>query len=222
MQIKNKKNPLDRTNLETYTTSQLLELADEYGIDIPEELNRRFIIGELLEVAKELDEDKKETIVITDSVVENAELPEGYNETMIDVILRNPISLYVYWDFSDIKLRELSENQTPVELKVCFFEDAESEQSTDTFNIQIDLESKNQYIIIPGGKKYVRVDLLCASENERDSVLAVSRRVAIPQGNETLLNARPGMDLKMNEIMKLSGTQELLKDHFNSHRQSFY
>ena len=38
------KNRLSRNHLETLTSSQLIELADEYGIDIPDDLNRRFII----------------------------------------------------------------------------------------------------------------------------------------------------------------------------------
>ena len=47
---------LSRAHLETLPTADLIALADEYGIDIPENLNRRFIIGELLEAAEEWNE----------------------------------------------------------------------------------------------------------------------------------------------------------------------
>ena len=47
-------NFLSRTYLETLSTADLISLADDYGIDIPDDLNRRFIIGELLEFADEL------------------------------------------------------------------------------------------------------------------------------------------------------------------------
>jgi len=37
--------PLSRAYLESLSTSDLVSLAEEYGIDVPEGLNRRFIIG---------------------------------------------------------------------------------------------------------------------------------------------------------------------------------
>ena len=104
------KNKLSRSHLETLTSSQLIELADEYGIDIPDDLNRRFIIVELLEVAKEIDENLnyKETIKETDEAANLVtELPEGYNETKIDILLRNPVSIFVYWDFSETLYKQL-------------------------------------------------------------------------------------------------------------------
>ena len=55
-----------RSYLERLSTSDLISLADEYGIDIPEDLNRRFIIGELLEATEELNEDKKKRCMETE------------------------------------------------------------------------------------------------------------------------------------------------------------
>lgn len=42
------------SHLATLSTADLLSLADEFGIDIPENLNRSFVIRELLETAEEL------------------------------------------------------------------------------------------------------------------------------------------------------------------------
>ena len=53
MKNNDKQKNLSRGHLETLTSSQLIALADEYGIDIPDDLNRQFIIAELLEFAKE-------------------------------------------------------------------------------------------------------------------------------------------------------------------------
>ena len=50
-------NMLSRPYLESLTSAQLFELAEQYGIDIPPDLNRRFIIGELLE---ELESERNE------------------------------------------------------------------------------------------------------------------------------------------------------------------
>lgn len=223
--ISEQKKDLSRSNLETLTSSQLIELADEYGIDIPDNLNRQFIIVELLEVAKEIDENSnyKETITVTDASPDQMpqELPSSYNETKIDVILRNPVSLFVFWDFSEVQLKQLNAVKTPVHLQVAFFEDAESEKPEDTFDIQIDIEDREQYILIPGGKKYVRVDLMQNSASSLDSVLAVSQRVPIPQCSEEYRNFQPGADYKIKAIQELSGLKTILKNHYNNYRQSF-
>ena len=49
--------PISLSYLETLSTADLLELAEEYDLDIPEQLNRRFIISELLEIADELNDE---------------------------------------------------------------------------------------------------------------------------------------------------------------------
>ena len=42
--------PMNRASLEKLSFSDLVQLADEYGVDVPEDLDRRFLIAELLEL----------------------------------------------------------------------------------------------------------------------------------------------------------------------------
>ena len=216
---------LSRNTLETLTSSQLIDLADEYGIDIPDNLNRQFIIEELIEVAKEIDENSnyKETIKVSDDAVNTiaTELPESYNETKIDVMLRNPVSLFVYWDFSEVQLKQLKLNKISIYLQISFFDSMEAEKPEDTFEIQINIEDREQYILIPGGKKFVRVDLMQNTTSSMDAVLAVSSRLSIPQGSEEFMNFHPGENLKIKPILELSGIKTVLKNHYNNYRQSF-
>ena len=216
---------LSRGHLETLTSSKLIALADEYGIDIPDDLNRQFIIAELLEFAKENAENSKykETIKIEENgqAELSKDLPKGYNETKINVLLRNPVSLFVYWDFSEVLYKQLTVSKTPVFLKVCFFDEETSEKPEDTFDIQINFEDREQYILIPGGKKYVRVDLMQDRENVLDSVLAVSARLEIPQGSEEFRNFTPGKEQDFKPVLELSGIKSMLKNHYNNYRQSF-
>ncbi len=216
---------LSRNTLETLTSSQLIDLADEYGIDIPDNLNRQFIIEELIEVAKEIDENSnyKETIKVSDDAVNTiaTELPESYNETKIDVMLRNPVSLFVYWDFSEVQLKQLKSNKISIYLQISFFDSMEAEKPEDTFEIQINIEDREQYILIPGGKKFVRVDLMQNITSSMDAVLAVSSRLSIPQGSEEFMNFHPGENLKIKPILELSGIKTVLKNHYNNYRQSF-
>lgn len=216
---------LSRNTLETLTSSQLIDLADEYGIDIPDNLNRQFIIEELIEVAKEIDENSnyKETIKVSDDAVNTiaTELPESYNETKIDVMLRNPVSLFVYWDFSEVQLKQLKSNKISIYLQISFFDSMEAEKPEDTFEIQINIEDREQYILIPGGKKFVRVDLMQNTTSSMDAVLAISSRLSIPQGSEEFMNFHPGENLKIKPILELSGIKTVLKNHYNNYRQSF-
>ena len=216
---------LSRNTLDTLTSSQLIDLADEYGIDIPDNLNRQFIIEELIEVAKEIDENSnyKETIKVSDDAVNTiaTELPESYNETKIDVMLRNPVSLFVYWDFSEVQLKQLKSNKISIYLQISFFDSMEAEKPEDTFEIQINIEDREQYILIPGGKKFVRVDLMQNTTSSMDAVLAVSSRLSIPQGSEEFMNFHPGENLKIKPILELSGIKTVLKNHYNNYRQSF-
>jgi len=224
MKKKIEQKDLTRNTLETLTSSQLIELADEYGIDIPDDLNRQFIIVEILEAAKDLADNfyYKETIKESDGAGELAtELPESYNETKIDIMLRNPVSLFVYWDFSESQLKQINSSRTSVYLQVSFFDDLNEEKPQDSFDIQIDYEDREQYILIPGGKKFVRVDLMQNTSNAMDAVLAVSSRLAIPELSEEFRNFQPGEELKIKPVLELSGIKTMLKNHYNNYRQSF-
>ena len=96
---------LSRAYLETLSSADLFALADEYGIDVPENLTRRFLIGELLDVAEELVQERLgDDMAISDDAAISTELPESFNETQIDVVLRNPVWAYVYWDISASEL----------------------------------------------------------------------------------------------------------------------
>ena len=136
-------------------------------------------------------------------------------------MLRNPVSLFVYWDFSESQLKQINSSRTSVYLQVSFFDDLNDEKPQDSFDIQIDYEDREQYILIPGGKKFVRVDLMQNTSNAMDAVLAVSSRLAIPELSEEFRNFQPGEELKIKPILELSGIKTMLKNHYNNYRQSF-
>ena len=216
---------LTRAKLESLSSVELLEIADEYGIDAPDDLNRQFVIGDLLELAAELDQgaNVKETIVLSDGEEETINvntLPETYNETKISAALRNPISLFVWWDLSEWTLKKLRADRSSLRLAVCFFEQLSDEKPADMFDIQISINDRDQYVIIPGQRKIVRVDLVSESLGQKD-VLARSEKIVLPKGG-AIMSAKPGEKLGASKIMELSGASELLRQHYNIYRQSFY
>ena len=218
---------LSRQYLESISTADLISLADDYGIDIPDNLNRRFIIGELLDVADEMENERKadSTVQIkqTSDDVPAETLPQSYNETQICAILRNPVWAFVFWDIKEADLKMLHSDSSVVSLflHISFFDSAEMTKNVDSFDIQISMNDREQYVLIPGGKRFFTIELAYSTHAGLASVLALTKCIEIPVGNEALASMRPGMEMKMSPIMKLSGMETLLHDHYNNHRQSF-
>jgi len=102
--------PGTRAYLESLTTSELIKMADNWGIDIPPDLDRIFIIEELLEISSEDATEAAETAAVSsnESVVpgesritdsdESAPLPRQYNITFIEVMIRDPLWAFVFWE----------------------------------------------------------------------------------------------------------------------------
>lgn len=214
---------LTRAKLETLTSAELLEIADEYGIDAPDDLNRQFIIGDLLELASELEADEAvaDTIALSDEeqAINVNTLPASYNETKINVILRNPISLFVWWDLSEWTIKKIKAERAAMRLCVYFFESLEDEKPADAFDIQLSYSDRENYVIIPNGKKIVRVDLLSESAGKSE-ILAHSEKISIPKGSP-IMASKPGEKLAVSRIVEHSGVAELLRRHYNIYRQSF-
>lgn len=215
--------------LETLSSQDLISLAEDYGIDIPDNLNRRFIIGELLEYAQELEEDDEEEEMIEDEDVKIApqdeilDLPESYNETYITAMLRNPAFAYVFWDISeaDKKKLNISKKLASLNLRVSFFDDEETNVPVEQFELSLKMEDRNQYVLINQERNFVRIDLLVKFTDKTEDTLCVSERVEIPHGNPIMNEFVPGKDFDLPEAVKLSGMNTLLLKHYQDHRQSF-
>lgn len=216
---------LSRSHLETLSSADLIALADDYGIDVPDDLNRRFIIGELLEVAEELSRDKEVEEMKEEKLPENIDesLPETFNETQITVIMRNPVWAYVYWDIRESDLAKLlpSNNFMSLVLRVAFLDSPDSTTTVETFDVQVDEKDRAQYVLLPAGKKYVRIDLVVIARGKDDEILSISKIIALPQGSDLLTDGLPGRDLDVPELMKLSSLDDVLRSHYENHRQSF-
>ena len=218
--------PISLSYLETLSTADLLELAEEYDLDIPEQLNRRFIISELLEIADELNEELNQNL--NDDLEGNEEnfeatkeLPSTYNETTIDVVLRNPAWAYVFWDISSSDLQDVinAKGFSKLILKVNFWESINSEKTEDLCELSISTEDRAQYIFLPAGKNCFSIDLIAEFTNLEPKRLTTSRKILIPTGAPVI--SLKSLEMPISPILKLSGMQELLKSHYENHRQSF-
>ena len=210
---------LTLSHLQTLSSADLLSLADDLGIDIPDGLDRNFVIGELLDAAVELNAESSDEIHLVDGKAKTSKLPESYNVTMIDVVLRNPVWAFVYWDLKKSDVEYLRENSAVLSLKVSFFED-ENLPAIETFDVGIKLADRKQYILIPAGKNFMKIDLMMESSHEK-LLIASTRFVELPRGCPELTDVQPGRETDFPEIMKLSGAEKMLREHYVNHRQSF-
>ena len=211
---------LNRAYLETLPSADLIALADDLGIDIPENLNRRFIIGELLEAVDDMadsDDDLEESSEIT-----TANLPETYNETVISAVLRNPVWLFVYWDVKKdhITLIHKSDKVQSLSLRVHMFHRDDPNSIADSFDVPITIEDRNRYVLLPAGFGSVRVDLVMNLENDAYEVWSSTGLITLPYVSQRIANPLP--ETPVSPVLKLSGLPELLRTHYMNHRQSFF
>lgn len=213
---------ITRSYLETLSSADLLELSDEYGLDIPENLNRRFIIGEILEaVNDEHSSSSLEDLTESTVVAETTELPKTYNETQITIMMRNPVWCFVYWDFRDADFIATTKAAgfLGFVLRVSFFEDGKDIKPVDGFEIPVSNQDREQYVLLPATAKYVRIDLVAEFKNIEPECMAISRVITMQKGYPDISSASLGREV--SPIMKLSGLSELLHSQFINHRQSF-
>mgnify|MGYP002624068604 CR=1 FL=1 len=219
-------NALTLAHLETLSSADLIALADDYGIDIPDNLNRRFIIGELLEVAQEAFQAPAPAQVMNEEGefhFENLELPDSFNETEISVILRNPAWAFVYWDISAEALKKISESARfkNLVLRISYFESEAEQNPTEYYDMQIALTDREQYILLEAGKKFFRVDLVAFFADGSSDNLTISEKIQLPKTPAIFSKAFPGEEVEIPKILELSGLKKLLKSHYEKYRQSF-
>ena len=86
-----------KTYLKSLSTRELIKLADFKGIDIPPDLDRVFIIRELLDNA--FDEEIPPILDLSEVAdLKTAALPEQYHISYLEVLPRDPQWVYVFWE----------------------------------------------------------------------------------------------------------------------------
>ena len=209
----------NRAYLESIPFSELLKIADSLGIDIPENLNRNFLIGEMLDSSEE---NKKVSTEFEIDISEKELLAEkeelsmrSCNSTEVQIVLRNPAWAYVYWNISDSDRTSLEKAfVSQMMIRVSSFSEKEQIKPDEYCDFNISKEDSGQYVLLPAGKKFFRVDLLFNLDGIID-ILSSSVTFEMPKGSPLLSDIRPGRE---NDF---SGIKELLMEHYKNHRESF-
>ena len=224
---------LTRSYLETLSSADLKDLADEYGIDIPENLTRRFVIAELLEASAEnpvedsftlceqAEADTKISKNLYQSLTSVPELPFSYNENKINAVLRNPAWCYVYWDIKKSDYANLTNDMFFVRfvIRTSYFKDPEDSASCDEFDISVEQNDRDQYVFLPAQARMVQFSLVAEFEDNRFAELAHSEPLLTPFNRPYIGSLFLQRDFA--PIFTLSGLPELIRHQYNEHRQSF-
>ncbi len=215
--------PFNRAYLESLSTADLVDLADENGIDIPEGLNRRFIIGELLDLGDDRSSVSRDsgTLVEAELPATHDALPETYNETGISVLLRDPGWVFVYWDFHANLFSAITQNHKfeTFFLRVNSLSASLPATVIDYFDVEVGSMDRKWYVHFPGKAHACRVELYTKSVQEKEQLLARSAEIVIPCCGVLESQVSPGR--RESPVLELSGIAELRKNHFRNHRQSF-
>jgi hypothetical protein len=200
-----------RSYLESLTTTELAKRADNNGIDIPPGIERVFIIEALLELEDEGGSEQELGIPLRETALpEPAPIPQKYNITYIDVLIRDPLWVFAFWEIKghDKALYEKGDDFEGYHLRIVPLrkENGQVPDRDDSFIIPVGIEDSAWYIGFPpaGGRFKVEIGV---SRGGGAMVLAVSRPFNLPKP----LNP-PGWkegDNSGEPLIQLSGIDEL-------------
>ncbi len=216
-----KEETINRAQLETLSFSDLVKLADEYGVDVPEDLDRRFLIAELLEIIEEEENFNEDMMIATEDAPDNASVMTGnYNETQVSGVLRNPAWLFVFWNISEFDMNRLKLQKETLYLKVNTYKKSNNSIITDSFEVQVLDDSQEQYVLLPKSIDFVKVELLACKTNTQET-MAISSEIKVPKTSSWINELNFVKENLFSNKLKFSGMEDLLLEQYKNHRQSF-
>lgn len=176
---------LTQANLESLTTRELINLADIHGVDIPPGLDRIFIIEELLELAAYEETEEEYTEEPAGKFPVSVVLPKQYNITFIDILVRDPLWIYAFWEIkgADRETLEKTPDFNGYFLKVSPWGRAAPDE---IFTVPLSPDDNARYLGFPpndensgNGRRSFKVELF-AGRGSDEMMLAASDPFVLP------------------------------------------
>jgi hypothetical protein len=136
-----------RSYLESLSTRELVTLAGEAGIDIPPDLDRIFIIRELLDDAFE-DGGGGSPPLAEKSGMETAPLPRQYHINYLEVLPRDPQWAFVFWEIK-AQDRERCEGSPRFEGYALRALEIRAAGEAEAFSVPVGVEDHSWYLGFP-------------------------------------------------------------------------
>ena len=221
---------LSKSYLQSVSTDELLQIADDYGIFVPKGLCRNLIIEELIEINEDIYvHNNKVANTLDDALFLDDEsdsknktgLTLSYNKTEIHVLLRDPMWVFAFWDFYKPEfLNTLNDlDFDSFFLRVFLFSEDNLSESYDYFDIDVADSDRSRYFYLSFNDSVTRVELCSRKIEGEISVLAKSNLIRLRR--ENIPNNLCVLDNDVSSPVYLSGISELKKHHFKNYRQAF-
>ncbi|MCL2231029.1 MAG: DUF4912 domain-containing protein [Treponema sp.] len=215
--MENGNTPVSRQWLESLSTDELIKLADNYGIDIPPGLDRIFIIEEVLEVSSMEMQETSGNEIAENPVSETASLPKQYNISFIDVIIRDPLWVFAFWEVKgqDREIHESADDFKCYCLRVIpLNEDGTEPKSIEnSFTIQVSAQDSARYL---GFAEEGDADCgcyaikLCAVRGDNEVSIAASAPFFLPRHVINYHSENEAVaEMNRSPLLRLSGIQNL-------------
>lgn len=215
---------ITREYLEALSTSRLLKIANDFGVDVFENVLRNDLIAEILDIFNAENESSDEIIFDEDDETEPCLVDEETavsNSTEVGLVLQNPAWAFIYWNISNGDKIAL-ENAFVSELTIrvnCFSEKNDGKPD-EFFDIHISKQDDGQYFLLPNGRKFFRVDLLFNLDGIID-ILASSKIFQMPDISPLLSDVYEKKGITVSPMIKLSGIESILVEHYKNNRELF-
>ncbi|MFI3257490.1 MAG: DUF4912 domain-containing protein [Spirochaetales bacterium] len=214
------KSDLTHSYLASLSSADLLTLADDCGLDIPENLARNFIITEILDSVAE----KHTSQPLSANASENSEIKEvplSYNENTVVAVLRDPIWCYVFWDFHERTFSDITSNHafSGFVLRTSYYDNGNYKKAAKTFDIQVNKTDREQFILPDIHYASFCVSLVARFKSTEENTVASSAIITKPKKYPQVNLLRLQQDFSL--IQNLSGLPDILAEHYNDYRHSF-
>jgi hypothetical protein len=211
--VNNLEAPISRHWLESLSTEQLIKLADSFGIDIPAELERIFIIEEILDISGAVRQENAGDMEENPAYAETALLPKQYNISYIEVLIRDPLWVFAFWEVKkhDRELHESADDFNGYCLRIIPLDENKKEKAPNDnpFTIPVNTEDCARYLGIvehSAQNSDCYIIKLCVNKGDSLLTLASSHPFYLPKPVENDIVT----DLSRNHLIRLSGVQELI------------
>lgn len=208
--------------LDALTDEELRRLAARIGLDLPEDLDRVFVLEEILEAMEEDSPGHRGTAspvhiaeikyaaFCAESLPHPAQssdvLPDQYGETMIRALVRDPSWAFAFWDLSVADRLCLKEDEDHgLFLRVAEI-GAGEERKRDAFDIPVAAEDRQWYINLPRPGARYRIEL-CSRAGGKSRCLARATETLVPR--QALDPEALNVDEARGELLRLSGLELL-------------
>ena len=214
-----KKIRVSKIILEHLSTSDLIELVNREELFLPSHFSRSLLIRELLELDIEIEHLPHHCLKLLHLFDGVDDLPLSYGKTEIQLLLRDPMWCFAFWDINE---KDLEPIRTAYNERIHFFlriTSFNNEAEPITYeDIDVGEEEMSMYIHTSTIDEITQGSLCYRIKTKMD-VLAKSNFIYFPRKN---IKERLSIEKdKMDKIMRLSGLQHLRQLHYNKYPNLF-